>query len=100
MTIIKYPEKCPNCKREIKHRNKIIEIEGVKYCLICREEKIYEEIMAYLEGRSSPIFVCSNIGEKNAQCDLIIPSRDYLKFYSTAELLQEALARLEKVDKY
>ena len=87
----KMPQKCHKCKIIIKKPNKQTEFG----CLICEEQTEHEKIISYLKGETSVTFMCYNIGGKDGECMIIEPKRDYLKKYSTAELLQEALSRLE-----
>jgi|GEM_PF-5807130 len=98
MSVINLPERCPICKREIKHSNRLVTIPGFmgKRCLICAEEVAHKDIMGYLTGDKSPMFICSSIGQEDAECDMFYTNgRNYLQLYTTAELVEEVLYRLK-----
>lgn len=80
--IVKLPKKCPGCKREVNSLNKLVEVvSGLPRCLICVEEMTHKEIMDYLTGKTGPVFMCSNIGQQNGQCEIYVPERDYKVLY-------------------
>jgi len=92
--IKEYKPKCPKCKRIVEKPNRLVPIwEGSKtlWCLICIEDMTHEEIVDYLEGKSSGTFVCGEDG-----CNYLTPKRDYLQTYTDQELLCEIAKRLEE----
>jgi superfamily II helicase len=100
--VVKLPkrvERCLKCKREIKTPNRLVNLPGMqtKWCLICHEEEAHKDIMSYLAGKGTPTFICSNIGQEDAECDVMfVAGRNYLTLHTTDELLEEVQRRIKE----
>ena len=91
--IKEYRPKCPVCKSLVTKPNKLIkplEDSSYRLCLICWEKRTHKRIVSYLEGKTSAMYACGEDG-----CSVIIPERDYLKYRTNDELLEELKRRLE-----